>query len=63
MSIKRYWIDAPAKSQYVEADDGEWCHWDDVSAELRRIEPEYFRPNTGNHPDHPPVEGGYRGNP
>jgi hypothetical protein len=21
----------------------------------------YDRPDTGNHPDHPPVEGGYRG--
>jgi hypothetical protein len=21
----------------------------------------YTRPNTGNHPDHPPVPGGYRG--
>lgn len=23
----------------------------------------YIRPNTGDHPDHPPVEGGYRGDP
>lgn len=28
--IKRYHIDAPAKSQYSEGPDGEWCRWDDI---------------------------------
>lgn len=28
---------------------------------VSRTEPSYTRPGTGNHPEHPPVEGGYRG--
>lgn len=35
--------------------------WVIRDAGARAEEPSYARPNTGNHPDHPPVPGGYRG--
>lgn len=38
MAIKRWVIHAPGSDQYEACAEGEWCEWDDVSAELMKLD-------------------------